>query len=476
MLSAVARSFTRLESAKVLRSFSSENIRRFSTVAAIGNGKFTKGCSAGFMSQCATVLGSQWGDEGKGKLVDILAKEYDIIARFNGGANAGHSLVVGTKKFAFHLLPCGMLYEDKINIIGNGVVLDIPTMLHELDSLKSANISTRGRLLISNRAHLVFDFHKMVDGQLETKAKSDAIGTTRRGIGPTYSSKMKRDGIRVGELVGDWETFIRRHTSLVRAMQDMYGFDYDILAEQAKYKQYAEIIRPMVVDTTHYLHDAYTKGKTILAEGANACLLDIDFGTYPYVTSSSTTVGGISTGLGISPNKIGDVHGVVKAYTTRVGSGPFPTELGEEQGPGEVMCRLGHEFGTTTGRPRRCGWLDIPLLKYSTIINGYTQLNLTKLDVLSTLSEIKIATHYCIDGNRLPDGYMPATIEELAKVTVEYESMQGWQCDISKASSFEELPVQAQKYVEKIEQLVGVPITFVGVGPARDEMITKSMN
>ncbi len=418
----------------------------------------------------AAVLGAQWGDEGKGKLVDILAKRFNIIARFNGGANAGHTLVVDGKKFPFHLLPCGMLYPDKLNVIGNGVVLDTTKMFQELQKLWDEGQDTSKRLVISDRAHLVFDFHKLVDGQLETAAASAAIGTTRRGIGPTYSSKAKRDGIRVGELVGDWKTFAERHTKLVKSMQSMYGgFEYDIAKEQDTLRQQAEKMKPWVKDTVTLLNHALRDGKSILAEGANACLLDIDFGTYPYVTSSSTTVGGVATGLGLAPTKLESVIGVVKAYTTRVGSGPFPTELTDDIG--SALTKIGHEFGTTTGRARRCGWLDVPVLRYSNFINGYTSINITKLDVLSTFKEIKIGTHYKIDGKLLPEGYMPSTLPELAKVEVVYESMPGWEQDISKVKTFAELPVQAQNYLKRVQELVGTPISYVGVGPGRSEMI-----
>lgn len=365
-----------------------------------------------------------------------------------------------------------MLYPGKLNVIGNGVVLDVGKMMAELKNLWDANISTEGRLVVSDRAHVVFDFHKLIDGQLETAAKANAIGTTRRGIGPTYSSKAKRDGIRVCELVGDWDHFVARHTALVESMQRMYGFDYDIKAEQEQFKEWRAVMSPWVKDTVSLLNHAYNDGKSILAEGANACLLDLDFGTYPYVTSSSTTAGGISTGLGLAPTKLGSVIGVVKAYTTRVGSGPFPTELNDEIGA--ALCKIGHEFGTTTGRPRRCGWLDIPVLRYSNFINGYTSINITKLDVLSTFKEIKIGTHYEIDGVRLPDGHMPSMLDQLSKVKVVYETMPGWNCDISKVTSFDQLPTEAKNYLKRIEQLVQVPISYVGTGPGRTEMITMN--
>lgn len=428
---------------------------------------------SGYNSQIVAVLGAQWGDEGKGKLVDILAKKFDIVARFNGGANAGHTLVVDGKKYPFHLLPCGMLYKDKLNVIGNGVVLDIPIMFKELQKLWDDGFDTEGRLVISDRAQLVFDIHKQIDGALEVSAgkQGKEIGTTRRGIGPTYTNKAKRDGIRVGELVGDWDHFVKRHTDLCNSLCKMYNITYDAPAEQAKYKAYADKIRPWVKDTVSLLNQSYADGKTILAEGANAVMLDLDFGTYPYVTSSSTSAGGICTGLGIAPNKMSTVIGIVKAYTTRVGGGPFPTELHDETG--ESIRKVGGEFGTTTGRPRRCGWLDIPVLRYSAFVNGYTSINITKLDVLSSLKEIKIGSHYSVNGKRLPDGHMPSTIADLAKVQVEYETLPGWECDISKVTKISDLPKNAQAYVKRVEELVGIPVAWVGVGAGRHEMATS---
>lgn len=425
---------------------------------------------SGYNSQVCSVLGAQWGDEGKGKLVDILAKRYDIIARFNGGANAGHTLVVDGKKFAFHLLPCGMLYDDKINLIGNGVVLHVPTLLKELKSLHDAGKKTEGKLLISDRAHLLFDFHMQIDGRQEDGRGDSSIGTTKKGIGPCYGSKIYRNGIRVGELV-HWDAFCERHRGLVKDLQSQFAFEYDVEEELARFKEYREILMPMIVDSVQYLNAAYADGKTILAEGANAGLLDIDFGTYPYVTSSSTAAGGIATGLGIAPSKIEGVIGVVKAYTTRVGSGPFPTEL--DNAEGQHLRDVGHEYGTTTGRPRRCGWLDIPVVEYSNMLSGYTSINITKLDVLDDLAEVKIGVAYSIDGKRLPKGAMPSTLIDLAKVEVEYESMPGWKTDISKITEYDDLPVQARNYLARIEELLGLPVSWVGTGPGRTAMVPK---
>jgi len=449
---------------------------RFSaTSAARAATSFTRRAAApedisGYASQVCAVLGAQWGDEGKGKLVDILAKRYELIGRFNGGANAGHTLVVGGKKFAFHLLPCGMLHAGKRNVIGNGVVLDIPIMMSELKKLHDAGIDTTGRLLISDRAQLLFDAHKLIDAAQETALGGQNIGTTKKGIGPCYSSKANRNGVRAGDLL-DWELFKTKHTTLIRALQKQWGFEYDIEAEQARYAAIREQLLPLITDTNYALHRALADGQTLLVEGANAAMLDLDLGTYPYVTSSATTAGGISTGLGIPPRAVDSVIGVVKAYTTRVGSGPFPTELLDSVGEG--LRKVGGEFGTTTGRPRRCGWIDIPVLQYSHLLNGYASLNLTKLDVLSHLPTIELGVRYTLDGAALPAGRMPASLAEYSRVKVEYDSMPGWQCDISKCTTYEELPVQARNYIERIEQLVGVPVSWVGVGPGREDMVTK---
>lgn len=428
---------------------------------------------SGYNSQVCTILGGQWGDEGKGKLVDILAGKYDIVARFNGGSNAGHTLVVNKQKFAFHLLPCGMLYEGKINVIGNGVVLHMPTLMKELDDLSKGGIDWTGRLKVSDRAHLLFDFHQLIDGRQETALGDKAVGTTKKGIGPAYASKITRNGVRVGELKY-WDTFKERYLRLVGDLQEMYGFEYDTAEELARYEKYREFLLPITIDSVHYVNSELAKGTTILAEGANAALLDIDFGTYPFVTSSPTCAGGIATGLGIAPSKLDTAIGIVKAYTTRVGSGPFPTEL--DCKVGEELGRVGHEFGTTTGRPRRCGWLDIPVVNYSHMLNNYTSLNITKLDVLSGLEEIKIGVSYSIDGEELPKGMMPSVLTDLAKVTVNYESMPGWMCDITDVQTYDALPQQAKAYLDRIEELTGVPVSWVGTGPGREAMVTKGFD
>jgi len=432
---------------------------------------------SGEKSKVACVLGAQWGDEGKGKLVDLLAQKYDVVARFNGGANAGHTLVVDGKKYAFHLVPCGILIPGCMNVVGNGTVVHTPTMLKELEALDANKIDYKGRLLISKRAHVLFDFHKMVDGAQEDRRGKKSIGTTKRGIGPCYATKMNRNGIRFAELL-NFDRFKERYMDLVKAMQRQYPntlADYDVEAELKNYQtNYIPRIKEMIIDTIVYLNRAIKDGKRVLAEGANAAMLDIDFGTYPAVTSSNTTIGGIATGLGIA-NKLEACVGVVKAYTTRVGNGPFPTELLEGDQIGDHLCSVGREYGTTTGRRRRCGWLDIPLLQYSTLLNGYSSINITKLDILNELAEIKIGTKYKIGKRVLDYGEMPSTMGELEQVEVEYETVPGWQSDISLCKTYEELPQTCKDYLKRIEDLVQVPISWIGVGPDRDQMLLKPL-
>jgi adenylosuccinate synthase len=418
--------------------------------------------------QVCVVLGSQWGDEGKGKLVDILSQEYDIIARCQGGSNAGHTIVVDGQKFAFHLLPSGILHKNATCLIGNGVVIHLPTLFKELAALDEKGIDYKGRLKISDRAHLLFDYHQVVDGMQEDELAGEKIGTTKKGIGPCYSMKAQRTNLRVGDL-RYMKHFEENLAKGVKSIQKRYKFEYDVTAEVERYKKYAEILEPMIVDSVAYINEAYDSGKKILIEGANATMLDLDFGTYPFVTSSSASIGGACTGLGIAPSLIDYGVGIVKAYTTRVGSGPFPTELLNELG--DAIREKGREFGTTTGRPRRCGWLDTFVLKYTHQINRYTALNITKLDILSELAEIKIGIGYSYKGEKLT--HFPSNLEVLANVEVEYETMPGWQSDITKVRSYADLPDAAKNYIERIEQLVGCPVKWVGVGPGRDEMINK---
>ncbi|CAD5191537.1 unnamed protein product [Musa acuminata subsp. malaccensis] len=437
------------------------------------------------LSQVASVLGTQWGDEGKGKLVDVLAKNFDVVARLclgcQGGANAGHTIYNAEgKKFALHLVPSGILNEETLCVIGNGVVVHLPGLFQEIDGLESNGISCKGRILVSDRAHLLFDFHQVVDGLREAELANSFIGTTKRGIGPCYSSKVIRNGVRVCDLK-HMDTFAQKLDTLLRdAASRFEGFKYsvDMFNEEVeRYKRFAERLEPFIADTVHVLNESILQKKKILVEGGQATMLDIDFGTYPFVTSSNPSAGGICTGLGIAPRCLDDIIGVVKAYTTRVGSGPFPTEiLGKD---GDLLRVTGMEFGTTTGRPRRCGWLDIVALKYCCQLNGFSSLNLTKLDVLSELSEIKLGVSYMQNGGEKVSSF-PADLRLLEQIQasfeftfVEYEVLPGWQSDISSIRNYNDLPKTAQRYVERIEELVGVPIHYIGVGPGRDAIIFK---
>lgn len=424
------------------------------------------------LGQVIYVAGTQWGDEGKGKLVDILSEEYDIIARSAGGANAGHTICVEkdgkVEKFVFHLLPSGILREDKICIIGNGTVIHIPTLLEEIESLKEQGIEIADKLKISDRAHLIFEYHKMIDGIQEDSKGDTKVGTTKRGIGPAYADKINRIGLRVGDLL-DFEEFSEKLKSNAERHMRTYGFSFDIEKEIEVHREAIEKIRNYIINTTEYLHNEYNNKKTILIEGAQGTHLDIDIGTYPFVTSSNTTSAGASSGLGFPPNKINSIVGIVKAYTTRVGEGPFPTELTDETG--EELRKAGGEFGATTGRPRRCGWFDAILVKNAIAINGINSINLTKLDVLTGFKLIKVGIGYKLNGE--PIQFIPASLSDFAKVEVEYTEMPGWTEDISTAKDFNELPTNAQNYILKLEELLQTPINFIGVGMNRDQMIYR---
>ena len=428
------------------------------------------------------VLGAQWGDEGKGKLVDLLVSKYDIVARCAGGNNAGHTIVVGGVKYDFHMLPSGLVNPDCSNLLGNGVVIHVPSFFQELDNLTDKGLNDASkRLFISSRAHLVFDFHQRVDKMREAELSGQSkdgksIGTTGKGIGPTYSTKASRSGIRVHHLVNDqpgaWDEFVTRYRRLYNSRVSRYGeFDYDMEEELARYKQYKEVLKPFVIDSVYFINNAIKENKKILVEGANALMLDVDFGTYPFVTSSSTGIGGVITGLGVPPRSIDKVFGVVKAYTTRVGEGPFPTE--QLNAEGEKLQTIGAEIGVTTGRKRRCGWLDLVLLKYSTMINGYTSLNITKLDVLDTFQEIPVGISYVLNGEKLNS--FPEDLIALSNVDVEYTTLPGWNQDITKITTYDGLPENAQKYLTFIEDFIGVPIEWVGTGPGRESMLHREI-
>lgn len=428
---------------------------------------------------CDVVLGSQWGDEGKGKLVDLLCDSIDVCARCAGGNNAGHTIVVDGKKYDFHMLPSGLVNPNCLNLVGNGVVVHVPSFFEELENLEKKGLEGRDRLFLSSRAHLVFDFHQRTDKlrEAELSGNKKSIGTTGKGIGPTYSTKASRSGLRVHHLVNDnegaWEEFETKYRRLVATRLARYGeFDYDIEEELARYRIYKEQLKPFVVDSVEFIHKAIADKKKILIEGANALMLDIDFGTYPYVTSSNTGVGGVITGLGIPPRAIRNIYGVVKAYTTRVGEGPFPTEQLNDDG--DKLQTIGAEYGVTTGRKRRCGWLDLVVLKYSTMINGYTSLNITKLDVLDTFKEIQVGVGYKLNGKTLNS--FPEDLIDLGKVEVIYETLPGWDEDITKIQTYDELPANAKKYLEFIEMFVNVPVEWVGTGPGRESMLHKPVN
>ncbi|XP_069590373.1 adenylosuccinate synthetase isozyme 1 [Ranitomeya imitator] len=424
-------------------------------------------------NRVAVVLGAQWGDEGKGKVVDLLATDADIICRCQGGNNAGHTVVVEGREYDFHLFPSGIINPKAISFIGNGVVIHLPGLFEEAEKNEKKGLKDwEKRLIISDRAHIVCDFHQAVDGLQEVQRQAQDgknIGTTKKGIGPTYSSKASRTGLRVCDLLSDFDEFSSRFKNLAHQHQSMFpNLEVDIEGQLKKLKMYAEKIRPMVRDGVYFMYEAlHGSPKKILVEGANAALLDIDFGTYPFVTSSNCTVGGVCTGLGIPLQNIGDVYGVVKAYTTRVGIGAFPTEQINEIG--NLLQTRGHEWGVTTGRKRRCGWLDLIILRYAHMINGFTALALTKLDILDSLDEIKIGVAYRLNGKRIP--YFPANQEILQKVEVEYEAMPGWKCDTTGARKWEDLPAKAQSYIRFVENHIGVPVKWVGVGKSRESMI-----
>merc|ERR1719340_149491 len=427
------------------------------------------------LNKVRVVLGAQWGDEGKGKLVDLLTENMEVVARCQGGNNAGHTVIVGEKAYDFHLLPCGIIWEGCEGLIGNGVVIHLPGFFEELEkNIAKGLTGWEDRLKISDRAHLVFDFHQAVDGMQESNreglANTTKLGTTKKGIGPTYASKMNRTGVRVADLMDNFSDFSNKFSILAdNYMASFPGLKVDKAAEIERYRQLAERIRPLVVESVSYLHKKLAEGKKILVEGANAAMLDIDFGTYPYVTSSNCSIGGVCTGLGIPPKFIGEVHGVVKAYTTRVGDGPFPTE--QENEIGEFLQTKGHEWGVTTGRKRRCGWLDIPLLKYTSMVNGYTSLALTKLDILDEMEEIKIGVTYIKNGSSLE--HFPSCEQEFVGVTVDYITMPGWKSNIAGCKGYEDLPINAKKYVETIEQYLNIPVKWIGVGPARDAVVIR---
>ena len=417
------------------------------------------------------VIGSQWGDEGKGKIVDLIAKDIDIVARYQGGANAGHTICWEDKEFVLHLVPSGIFHEGVQCVIGNGVVIDPVAVMKEIDMIRNLGYEVEGRLHISHNAHLIIPYHKKVEEARERWRDAGAIGTTGRGIGPSYVDKFARTGIRVVDLLDRDVLRKKLITSMEEKnaiLQNVYGADeLDVDAIIDEYVEFDKIIDPFVTDTTELLGQALADGKRVLAEGAQCSLLDVDFGTYPFVTSSHPTVGGCCTGLGVPPTAVERVIGIVKAYCTRVGNGPFPTELLDETG--EELRRTGAEFGATTGRPRRCGWLDLVALRYTTMINGFTDLAITKLDVLSGLEEIKVCTGYRINGKS--SRRFPNDIRTLEGIEPEYETLPGWKQDITGATSMEQLPTEARDYLAFISDYLKVPASIVSSGPKREQTI-----
>ena len=418
------------------------------------------------------LLGLQWGDEGKGKIVDVLTKDYDIIARFQGGPNAGHTLEFDGIKHVLHTIPSGIFHKGAINIVGNGVVIDPVIFKRELENLEKFKIDTLSKLLISRKAHLILPTHRLLDAASEASKGKAKIGSTLKGIGPTYMDKTGRNGLRVGDLeFDDWTLKYRALADKHEAMIAFYDVDiqYNLPELEAEFHAGVEALRKLTfIDSENYLFKAQREGKKILAEGAQGSLLDIDFGTYPYVTSSNTTAAGACTGLGIAPNKIGKVVGIFKAYTTWVGSGPFPTELFDRDG--ETLGRVGNEFGATTGRPRRCGWLDLVALRYAVEINGVTELMMMKADVLSGFKTIKVCTAYNYKGEKIQ--HLPYNIEE-QHVSPIYSEMKGWSKDLTKLDKAEDLPPALNEYISFLESELQVPIKLVSVGPDRLQTIRR---
>ncbi len=415
------------------------------------------------------LLGLQWGDEGKGKIVDVLAPNYNVIARFQGGPNAGHSLEFNQIKHVLHTIPSGIFNPNTINIIGNGVVIDPVIFKEEINELKKLNIDIQKNLFISKRAHLILPSHRILDAASEASKGKTKIGSTLKGIGPTYMDKTGRNGLRIGDIINPgfndkYEFLKNKHREILK----QYDFEYNLTAYEEKWLQGIELIKQFkLIESEHLINQYLQEDKTILAEGAQGTLLDIDFGSYPFVTSSNTICAGACTGLGVAPNKIGNVIGIFKAYCTRVGSGPFPTEL--ENNEGEKLRKQGHEFGATTGRPRRCGWLDLPALKFAVMLNGVTELVVTKADVLSGFETIKVCTHYILN-NKTVD-FLPYEVNEPLQPV--YKEFKGWKEDITKIKSFTDLPETFKFYLQFIEDEIKVPIKIISVGPNRNETIQK---
>jgi adenylosuccinate synthase len=420
------------------------------------------------------ILGAQWGDEGKGKIVDLFSDRFAMVVRYQGGHNAGHTVRIGDKTFVLKLIPSGILRPGKQAVIGNGLVVDPAALISEIYALEAAGIEVSRQLSISNRAHVIFPFHRMMEKMSEDRPGRKSIGTTSRGIGPCYEDKIARRGIRMADLL-DRETFTAQYDNLVEEKEiiaralDIHE-QMDFAGIRAQYEAYAERLRPMVCDTSRLINDAMAQGKWVMFEGAQATMLDIDHGTYPFVTSSSATAGGLCTGAGVGPTRINGVIGVSKAYITRVGAGPFPTEIFGDAS--EHIREIGHEFGAVTGRPRRCGWFDAPLLRYTAMINGFDSMVVTKLDVLDHLDEIPVCVEYRRCGSRLTD--MPATTREIETIEPVYERLPGWATPTAGISRYEELPAKARDYLEFLASRTGVEVGCISTGAERNETIVRS--
>ena len=420
------------------------------------------------MKKVDVILGLQWGDEGKGKVVDVLTPHYQVVARFQGGPNAGHTLEFNGEKYVLRSIPSGIFQGDKVNVIGNGVVLDPILFKEEAEALARSGHDLTERLYISKKAHLILPTHRILDAAYEAAKGSAKIGTTGKGIGPTYTDKISRNGVRVGDIFLDfkkiYEVAKARHENILESL----GYNYDIDELERQWFEGIEYLKKFrIIDSEHEINRFLAEDKAILAEGAQGTLLDVDFGSYPFVTSSNTICAGACTGLGIGPNRIGEVYGIFKAYCTRVGSGPFPTELFDETG--EALCRLGHEFGAVTGRKRRCGWLDMVALKYAIMVDGVTKLIMMKADVMNDFDTIKVAEAYEIDGRRVTE--FPYDIQDDVKPV--YREFKGWKTDLKQVRRYEDFPAEFKTYVEYIERETGVPVAIISVGPDRDETIVR---
>lgn len=417
------------------------------------------------------LLGLQWGDEGKGKVVDVLTPQYDVIARFQGGPNAGHTLEFNSIKHVLHTIPSGIFRENKINIIGNGVVLDPSIFKKEIESLARLGFDLSHNLLISKKAHLIMPTHKLLDAASEASKGETKIGSTLKGIGPTYRDKIGRDGLRVGDINSNFrEKYEARKMNHITLLEEFYHFDYKELLEQIEeewFKGIEVLSRFQLIDSENYINKLLQEGKSVIAEGAQGTLLDIDFGSYPFVTSSNTICAGACTGLGVAPNRVGKVFGIFKAYCTRVGMGPFPTELNDATG--QALRDKGHEYGSTTGRPRRCGWLDLVALNYSIMLNGVTELIMMKADVLDQFDSIKVCTAYKFDGKTLNE--LP--YELTSDIETVYTELPGWKTDLTKITKEDQFPKELNDYIDFIEKQTGVPIRIVSVGPNRQQTIIR---